>query len=387
MRCCHADFALVEGGDRGFTVGMPTFTFGSGVLAEAGDNALELGMRRVALYTDARLAGGEHVAKVRASLSAAGVDVAVYDAVKIEPDDASFRDAARFAADGRFDGYVSVGGGSVMDTCKVANLYAEHPAEFMAYVNAPIGEGRRVPGAVRPHIACPTTAGTGSETTGIAIFTFLALKPLNKRFKPGNQLRGGRSKTGHGNGHGGRPIGARSQPDPGIGEWAQQINLHARRISHEQRQEIRCFVVFFFSFGDEREFARVIGEHCADGTEFAKRFAEGPQGVAHGGRPLLEDHPAIAAAAPINAIDNRAAKQRAHDRMRLQQPLPTSHAGHKTERPLAGSLARGSAGGGSGVVGGLVRTGGESGVGHEVAPELKIKNDKWVLAAITSLAA
>ncbi len=175
MRCCHADFVLAEGSDRGFTVGMPTFTFGAGVLAEAGDNARDLGMRRVALFTDRRLVAGEHVAKVRSSLAAAGVDVAVYDTVKIEPDDASFQDAARFAADGRFDGYVSVGGGSVMDTCKIANLYAEHPAEFMAYVNAPIGEGRRVPGAVKPHIACPTTSGTGSETTGIAIFTLRSI--------------------------------------------------------------------------------------------------------------------------------------------------------------------------------------------------------------------
>ena len=87
MRCCHADFALVEGSDRGFTVGMPTFTFGAGVLAEAGDNARDLGLRRVGLFTDARLVHGEHVAKVRASLAAAGVDVAVYDQVRIEPDD------------------------------------------------------------------------------------------------------------------------------------------------------------------------------------------------------------------------------------------------------------------------------------------------------------
>jgi hydroxyacid-oxoacid transhydrogenase len=55
MPCCHADFAAVEGSDRGFTIGMPTFTFGSGVLAEAGDNARELGMKRVALFTDGRL--------------------------------------------------------------------------------------------------------------------------------------------------------------------------------------------------------------------------------------------------------------------------------------------------------------------------------------------
>jgi alcohol dehydrogenase class IV len=175
MACCHADFAALEGSDRGFTVGMPTFTFGPGVLAETGDNAAELGLRRVALFTDKRLAGGEHVAKVKASLAKAGVDCVVYDEVVIEPTDKSFHDAARFARESAVDGYVSVGGGSVMDTCKAANLYASQPAEFMTYVNAPIGAGQRVPGPVKPHIACPTTSGTGSETTGIAIFTLTSM--------------------------------------------------------------------------------------------------------------------------------------------------------------------------------------------------------------------
>ena len=175
MACCHADFAALEGSDRGFTLGMPTFTFGAGVLAEAGDNAAELGLTRVGLFTDRNLAAGEHVAKVKASLAAAGVDLAVYDDVMIEPTDASFQDATRFVRDAKVDGLVSVGGGSVMDTCKAANLYASHPAEFMTYVNAPIGAGQRVPGPVMPHIACPTTSGTGSETTGISIFTLTSL--------------------------------------------------------------------------------------------------------------------------------------------------------------------------------------------------------------------
>ncbi len=175
MPCCHADFAAVEGSDRGFTVGMPTFTFGPGVLAEAGDHARELGLTRVALFTDPRLAAGEYVRTVRASLESAGIDSAVYTDVAIEPTDASFQAAARFAAGGRFDGYVSVGGGSVMDTCKAANLYASQPAEFMTYVNAPIGGGQKVPGPVKPHIACPTTSGTGSETTGIAIFNLRSM--------------------------------------------------------------------------------------------------------------------------------------------------------------------------------------------------------------------
>lgn len=175
MACCHADFALVEGSDRGFTLGMPTFTFGAGVLAEAGDNAVELGLRRVALFTDVKLASGEHVAKVRASLAAAKVDAVVFDEVAIEPTDISLQAAARFAREANVDGYVSVGGGSVMDTCKAANLYATHPADFMTYVNAPIGAGQRPPAPLKPHIACPTTSGTGSETTGIAIFTLTAM--------------------------------------------------------------------------------------------------------------------------------------------------------------------------------------------------------------------
>jgi hypothetical protein len=78
MSCCHADFATVEGSDRGFTIGTPTFTFGPGVLAEAGDHARELGMRRVALFTDAGLRRGEYVATVSGSLASAGIDATVY---------------------------------------------------------------------------------------------------------------------------------------------------------------------------------------------------------------------------------------------------------------------------------------------------------------------
>ncbi len=170
MSCCHADFAFTDSSDRAFSIGMPTFTFGAGCLAEAGDHARELGLKRVALFTDKDLRTSVHVAIVNDALRAAGVDAVIYDEISVEPTTASFQAASRFASEGKFDGYVSVGGGSVMDTCKAANLYATYPSDFMSYVNAPIGAGQRVPGALKPHIACPTTAGTGSETTGIAIF-------------------------------------------------------------------------------------------------------------------------------------------------------------------------------------------------------------------------
>src|ERR1700730_2698528 len=168
MPCCHADFALTETSDKAFTVGMPTFTFGAGCLAEAGEQALEQGLKRVSLFTDQSLRTSVHVAAVSAALRAAAVEFVIYDQISVEPTTASFQAAARFASEGRFDGYVSVGGGSVMDTCKAANLYATHPADFMSYVNAPIGGGQKVPGPLKPHIACPTTAGTRSGATGTA---------------------------------------------------------------------------------------------------------------------------------------------------------------------------------------------------------------------------
>jgi hydroxyacid-oxoacid transhydrogenase len=175
MTCCQA-YPLVPGGERVFEVDASRVKYGSGSLSEAGYEARAVGIVRVALFTDATLARLEHVATVREALREAGCDVAVYDAVRIEPTDASFADAIAFATDGGFDGYVSVGGGSVIDTCKAANLYSTHPAELLAYVNAPVGDGKPVPGPLRPHIACPTTCGTGSEVTGIAIFDLLERK-------------------------------------------------------------------------------------------------------------------------------------------------------------------------------------------------------------------
>ncbi len=175
MACCEFP-AAAEGYDGAFTVDSSRITFGRGCLAEVGDRARALGLRRVALFSDAAVSGLPIFDTTRDSLVAAGLDVVAYTDVHVEPSDESFRDGARFAQEVNPDGYVSLGGGSVIDTCKAANLYATYPADFLTYVNKPVGEGKPVPGPLRPHIACPTTAGTGSEVTGIAIFDLLSLK-------------------------------------------------------------------------------------------------------------------------------------------------------------------------------------------------------------------
>jgi hydroxyacid-oxoacid transhydrogenase len=174
MACRHLA-AHHAGCDGAFTVDASRVTFGAGSLREVGDRARALGMRRVALITDTRLRALPWFEEVRASLTAAGLDADVFDEVAIEPTDASLDSAVRFARDVRPDGFVSLGGGSVIDTAKIAALLFAHPAPLRAYVNAPVGEGRAVPGPLAPHVACPTTSGTGSEVTGIAIFDDLAL--------------------------------------------------------------------------------------------------------------------------------------------------------------------------------------------------------------------
>ncbi|RIK35838.1 MAG: alcohol dehydrogenase [Chloroflexi bacterium] len=158
--------------ETAFTMDTSSIKFGPGVTREIGADMAALGARRVMVVTDPNLSASETVAITLGALRREGIDAVLYDQVRIEPSDASFKHAIRFATEGSFDGYVAVGGGSSMDTAKAANLYATYPADFLAYVNAPIGEGRPVPGRLKPMIAIPTTAGTGSETTGTAIFDF-----------------------------------------------------------------------------------------------------------------------------------------------------------------------------------------------------------------------
>ncbi len=161
--------------ETGFTMDASSIKFGPGMTSETGFEAKRLGCRRVMVVTDPRVAKLQPVANVMGSLKAAGIDAVLYDQARTEPTDASFQHAIDFAKQGNFDGYVGVGGGSSIDTAKAANLYATYAADLLAYVNAPIGRGEPVPGPLKPLIAVPTTAGTGSETTGVAIFDLVEM--------------------------------------------------------------------------------------------------------------------------------------------------------------------------------------------------------------------
>ena len=123
------------------------------------------------------------------SLETNRIAATLYDRVRVEPTDESFLDAIAFANQGNYDAIVAVGGGSTIDTAKAVNLYVTYPpADFLDYVNPPIGKGLPVPGPLKPLIAIPTTAGTGSETTGVSIFDFIKMHAktgiASRRLKP-----------------------------------------------------------------------------------------------------------------------------------------------------------------------------------------------------------
>ena len=162
--------------ETAFSLDTSSIKFGPGVTREVGYEMRRLGSRRVMVVTDPGLTGGEVVRTTLDSLADEGVDAVLFDQVRVEPTDESFQEASAFAADRNFEGYVAVGGGSAIDTAKAANLYATYPADFLAYVNSPIGRGELVPGPLKPLIAIPTTTGTGSETTGVAVFDLLEMK-------------------------------------------------------------------------------------------------------------------------------------------------------------------------------------------------------------------
>ena len=152
-----------------FTLEATPIKFGPGASADAGWELQRLGASRVMVVSDPGVIRAGITERVVEAIEAAGIEAVVFDRVRVEPTAESLQEAADFAVDGNFDGFVGVGGGSSLDTAKVADLVATHPAAIMDYVNPPVGEGRKPPGPLQPLLAIPTTAGTGSEATTVAI--------------------------------------------------------------------------------------------------------------------------------------------------------------------------------------------------------------------------
>jgi hydroxyacid-oxoacid transhydrogenase len=172
-----------------FEMAVANVRFGAGVTREVGMDLADLGVHSALVLTDPVVNRLPPVTTVLESLDTQGIEYRLYDRVRIEPTDESFLDAIAFAQQSHFEAIVAVGGGSTIDTAKAVNLYTTFPpSDFLDYVNPPIGKGLPVPGPLKPLIAIPTTAGTGSETTGVSIFDLSRLHAktgiANRRLKP-----------------------------------------------------------------------------------------------------------------------------------------------------------------------------------------------------------
>ena len=160
-----------------FTYGAPQLKIGAGAADEVGYDLHDHGVRRALVLTDRGVAATGAPTRVAGVLRTAGVEADVFDGVRVEPTDASMRQAVDAARDGGpWDGFVAVGGGSTIDTAKVVNLLSTNDGDLLDYVNRPIGGGRAPARPLKPLVAVPTTTGTGSESTTIAVLDVLAAK-------------------------------------------------------------------------------------------------------------------------------------------------------------------------------------------------------------------
>lgn len=155
--------------------------FGPGCTKEVGMDFANMKSKKVMIVTDHNVAKLDAMAQSIQGLEAEGIPYVIYSRTRVEPKDTSIKEAIAFAREHQPDAFLAVGGGSVIDTAKLMNLYyVEQDADFLDFVNAPLGKGLPIRNALLPLIAVPTTAGTGSETTGTAIFDL-----VEKRAKTG----------------------------------------------------------------------------------------------------------------------------------------------------------------------------------------------------------
>ena len=158
-----------NGNETVFTMEATPIKYGPGASEEVGWEVKRMGVKRVMLVSDPGVVKANIAPRIQELIEAEGIEVEVWDRSRVEPTADSFQAAADFAAEGGFDGFVAVGGGSSIDTAKVSDLISTHSGEILDYVNPPVGGGKKPPSPLKPLLAVPTTAGTGAEATTVAI--------------------------------------------------------------------------------------------------------------------------------------------------------------------------------------------------------------------------
>lgn len=143
-----------------------TIVTGAGASRELAPQLTRLGARRVLFVTDAFMEKSGLAARFIRELEQAGIGVALFAGVQPDPTDENVRDGLRAYIAGKCDGIVALGGGSPIDAAKaiaILTTNAEPLSQYQGY--------HQVPRAGAPLVVIPTTAGTGSEVTKVAVIT------------------------------------------------------------------------------------------------------------------------------------------------------------------------------------------------------------------------
>jgi len=144
----------------------PRIVCEDGATARLGEHARELGARRVFVVSDPGVVAAGLVAPALDSLAAAGLEPLLFSEVRADPPQASIEAAVALAREAAADAVIGFGGGSSLDTAKLVALLAGAPQRLEDAYGIGLAKGPRL-----PLIQVPTTAGTGSEVTPIAIAT------------------------------------------------------------------------------------------------------------------------------------------------------------------------------------------------------------------------
>ena len=138
--------------------------FGPGKLEALGEEAARLGVSRALIVTDPGLSRTGFVQRACQSLSASGLESAVFAEVHENPTTEDVERCVAFARATEVDLIVGLGGGSSLDTAKGCNFILTNGGRMQDYW----GVGK-APREMLPFIAVPTTSGTGSECQSFAL--------------------------------------------------------------------------------------------------------------------------------------------------------------------------------------------------------------------------
>ena len=146
----------------------PEVTSGNGARREIGGICKKAGYRQVLLVTDETLHGLGYDTAILDSLQSAGVNATLFSDIHSEPNIAIIEAGRRQALETKAEAIIALGGGSVMDSCKMIAAGCKMPH---VPVKALLLKFLPVPGETLPLIMVPSTAGTGAELTVGAVVT------------------------------------------------------------------------------------------------------------------------------------------------------------------------------------------------------------------------